>query len=195
MKCLETESLIRYAYHLTDEPVGSQVREHLAACARCREIVEQYGRLDALLDEWKEAEPSPQFDARVRQAVEAHQATCGRRGWWGWDWARSLALASLGVLIVTGVVWFARSHPPISRVAVRQPRQVSSPPATVQKAEVRTSVTPHAGVKKAHAVPALSSVDASLNEDNDAQALEDYDLAAQFDVLSELPKEEARVAN
>ena len=78
MKCLETEKLISYAYRLMDEPAASEVRAHLGECSRCREIVEQYGRLDAVLDEWKAAEPTPEFDARVRQAVEAQQA--GARG-------------------------------------------------------------------------------------------------------------------
>ena len=53
----------------------------------------------------------------------------------------------------------------------------------------------HAGVKPAQAVPELKSAGASLNEDKDTQALEDYDLAANFDLLSELPKGEPRVAN
>ena len=96
MKCLETERLISYAYRLTDEPAASKVRAHLEECARCREIVEQHGRLDAVLNEWKIAEPTPEFDARVRQAVEARQAGRAAWGFWGWSWARGLALASLG---------------------------------------------------------------------------------------------------
>ena len=86
------------------------MRAHLGECPRCREIVEQHGRLDALLDEWKAAEPTPGFDARVRQAVEAQQARREAWGFWGREWARGLALASLGVLIIAGVVWFTRSH-------------------------------------------------------------------------------------
>ena len=128
MKCLETEKLISYAYRLMDEPAASEVRAHLGECPRCREIVEQHGRLDALLDEWKTAEPTPGFDARVRQAVEAQQARREAWGFWGWDWARGLALASLGVLIIAGVVWFTQSHRWVSnssRVATRQPQQAS----------------------------------------------------------------------
>ena len=88
-----------------------EVRAHLGECPRCREIVEQHGRLDAVLDEWKAAEPTPGFDARVRQAVEARQARRAAWGFWGGDWARGLALAALGVLIIAGVVWFTQSHP------------------------------------------------------------------------------------
>ena len=199
MKCLETEKLIRYAYHLTDEPAASQVHAHLGECRRCREIAEQHGRLDALLDEWKAAEPTPWFDARVRQAVEAPQAKRGAWGLWGRQWGRSLALASLGVLIITGVVWFTRSHlrvPNSSGVATREARQASGLRTPAQAAKLQfPTATGHADARPAQAAPKFQSAGASSNEDQDAQALEDYDLAANFDLLSELPKGEPRVAN
>jgi hypothetical protein len=199
MKCLETERLISYAYHLTDELAASQVRAHLGECSRCREIVEQHGRLGALLDEWKATEPTPWFDARVRQAVGASQARRKPGGFWGREWARGLALASLGVLIIAGMHWFTQVHPWASKpsgIATRQPQQVRDPRTTAQTAELRSPiVVPRAGLKPVPAVPGFKSADASSNEDNDAQALEDYDLAANFDLLSELPKGEPRVAN
>jgi anti-sigma factor RsiW len=199
MKCLETERLISYAYRLTDEPEASQVRAHLGECPCCREIVKQHGRLDALLDEWKAAEPTPWFDARVRQAVETQQARRERWGFGGLDWARGLALAALGILIIAGVVWFTQSHHGVSNlsgVATREPQQASGPqtPALVAKGQSPTAPA-QTGVKPAQAVHGVKSADASSNEDNDAQALEDYDLAANFDLLSELPKGEPRVRN
>jgi anti-sigma factor RsiW len=197
MKCLETEKLIRYAYRLTDEPAASQVRAHLGECPRCREIVEQHRRLDVLLDEWKAAEPTPGFDARVRLAVEAQQA--GRERGWGWEWARGLALASLGILLIAGVVWFTRSHPGVSNpssAATRQPHQASGPQTPAQVAKLPSpTFTAHRGVQPAQAVPELASTGAFSNDDRDSQALEDYDLAANFDLLSELPKGGPRVAN
>jgi hypothetical protein len=199
MKCLETEKLIGYAYRLTDEPVASEVRAHLADCPRCREIVEKHGRLDALLNEWKAAEPTPGFDARVRQAVEAQQA--GRWGWsfWGRQWARGLALASIAVLIIAGVVWFTQSRFGVSNsssAARREPPRVSGAQTPAQVANLPSpAVMPHAGMRPAQTVPELKLAGVALNEDKDAQALEDYDLAANFDLLSELPKGERRVAN
>ena len=83
MKCLETEKLIGYAYRLMDESAASEVRAHLGECPRCREIVEQHGRLDAVLNEWKAAEPTPGFDARVRQAVEAAAGKARGQGFLG----------------------------------------------------------------------------------------------------------------
>jgi anti-sigma factor RsiW len=199
MKCLETEQLISYAYHLVDKAAASEVGAHLAECPRCSTIVEQYGRLDALLDEWKVAEPSAWFDARVRRAVEAQPAAREPRGFWSREWARSLTLAALGILIVAGVAWFARRHSSAANspgVAVQSPQPSKRPQRPAQTAKLRSPVTtPHAGVKLARPVPGLKSVDASWSEDNDAQALEDYDLAANFDLLSEVPKGEPRVAN
>ena len=197
MKCLDTEKLIRYAYHLTDESAASEVRVHLGECSRCREIVEQHGRLDALLDEWKAAEPTPEFDARVRQAVEAQQSRRAAWGFWGTEWARGLALAALGVLIITGVVWVTQSHPRASitsGVATRQPQQAMGPQTPAPQLHA-PATTAQAGVKPVPAAPPHQSAGVSANEDRDAQALEDYDLAANFDLLSELPKGERRVTN
>jgi hypothetical protein len=41
----------------------------------------------------------------------------------------------------------------------------------------------------------LGSAAATSSDDKDALAMEDYDLAANFDLLSEIPKGERRVAN
>jgi predicted anti-sigma-YlaC factor YlaD len=199
MKCLETEKLIGYAHGLTDEPMASEVREHLADCPRCREIVEKHGRLDALLNEWKAAEPTPGFDAHVRQAVEAQQA--GRWAWsfWGRQWARGLALASIGVLLVAGVVWFTQSRFGVlnfSGTARREPSPASGAQTAAPMANFHSpAVMPHAGMRPAQTAPKLGWAGVARNEDKDAEALEDYDLAANFDLLSELPKGERRVAN
>jgi predicted anti-sigma-YlaC factor YlaD len=196
MKCLETEKLIGYAYRLTEEPVASEVRAHLVDCSRCREIVEKHGRLDALLNEWKAAEPTPGFDARVRQAVEAQQAGRWAWGFWGRQWARSLALASIGVLIIAGVVWFTQSRLWVSNSARRESQQVSGAQTPAQVVNLHSpAVTPDAGMRPAQTAPTLKLAGVALNEDKDAEALEDYDLAANFDPLSELPKGKRRVAN
>lgn len=199
MKCLETEKLIGYAYHLIDESAELQVRAHLGECPRCRAIVEQHARLDAVLDEWKPTQPTPEFEPRVRQAVEAQQS--GRWAWgvWGLGWSRALALASLGVLIVAGVIWSTRVHRPVSdssRVAARQTQRSSGAAVPPQVAKVRHPATAKAPVvRSAQAAAESELASSSSTEDKDALALEDYDLAANFDVLSELRKGESRVAN
>jgi len=199
MKCLDTERLIGYAYRLLDEPAAAEVCGHLQECTRCREAVAQYGRLDAVLNEWHEPGPSPAFDVRVRQAVEAEQARRERWGFTGWQWARNLALASLGVLMVAGLVWLNRNHRGVDHstlVATQQSphaggAQNSGAAMNVHSAPSPTRVDVTPGL---HA-PSQESVNNGSTDDKDTQAMEDYDLAANFDVLSEIPKGERRVAN
>ncbi|MGO8788178.1 MAG: hypothetical protein ACLQVL_12460 [Terriglobia bacterium] len=199
MKCLETEKLIGYAYRLIDEAAESEVRAHLGECCRCRKIVEQHARLGVVLDEWKPIQPTPEFDPRVRQAVDARQSSRSAWGGWGLGWSRGLALALLGVLVIAGVVWSTRIHRPVSdssKVAARQPQTTSGARAPAQVASVHhPAVAGRAGVRPAQAAPDYQSAVAASTDDKDAQALEDYDLAANFDVLSELRKGESRVAN
>jgi len=54
--------------------------------------------------------------------------------------------------------------------------------------------TTHAGAGPAQHVRGLALAHTAMNDDKDAQALEAYDLAANFDLLSELPEAETQVA-
>jgi hypothetical protein len=199
MKCLETENLIRYAYRLIDEPAALQVRAHLRECPRCREIVEEHAGLDSLLSEWKVVDPTPGFDARVRQAVEARLAQRAGSSFWGGQWTRGLALASLAILVIAGVVllmhgprWFS----PSPQVVKQQPPPspgVHTPPQTANLHPL--AVPAHTAKRSAHVVPEAQRVGVIVSDEKVAQALEDYDLAANFDLLSELPKGEPRVVN
>jgi anti-sigma factor RsiW len=199
MKCLESEKLIGYAYRLLDEAAAAQVCAHLGECPRCRGIVEQHRRLDTVLGEWKAAGPSPGFDARVRQAVEADAARRAARGFWGLEWARGLAVASLGLLIVASAMLLThgRHATPVSpRAATRQARQAvgSQTPAQVAK-DNPSAVVPGAGKQPGEPANRIASAGASSIDDKDLQALDDYDLAANFDLLSELSKRGKRVVN
>jgi hypothetical protein len=199
MKCFDDEILGRYAYRLTDEPVTSQVRAHLGECARCLGIVEQHEGLDAVLDEWKSADPTPGFDARVRQAVEAEQGRRERWGLWGLGWVRGLATASVAILIVTASVWLAHRHQHSanpSEVATRQPQaaashQASSPSMKAQAASESVHVDP----RRAGAAPGVAAADDISNDDQDGLAMEDYDVAANFELLSEMPKADSHGGN
>jgi hypothetical protein len=161
--------------------------------------VDQYGRLDAVLSEWEVAEPTPAFDARVRQAVEVQQAGRAAWGFWSWSWARGLALVSLGVLMMAGVVWFTQSHRRFStpsQVVARHPQPAGSAQSPAPVASLHSpGVTLHPDIRPAQTAAEPQSAGNSSNEDKDAQALEDYDLAANFDLLSEIPKGEPRVVN
>jgi hypothetical protein len=199
MNCLDRESLFGYAHRLLGEQEATQVRAHLAACSRCREAVERYESLDAVLEEWKPAEPSAWFDARVRQAVEAQEAHRAARRFWSAEWMRGLALASLGVLVIAGVAWYTHRHRPTptpSTLATQQPHQAAAPRAPAEVAKLNPApVAPRQAVKGSKPAPVAPSAAASLNDDEDARTSDDYDLFANFDVLSELPKRGDQVAN
>ncbi len=199
MNCLDAETLSRYAYRLTDESEDSQVRAHLGECPRCRGLVEQHERLDAVLDEWKSADPTPGFDARMRQAVEAAQARRERWGLWGLGWARVLAAASVMVLVAAGTVWltqrhYRNAHP--MEVAARQPQQapaqrISAPSAKVQKPDL----TAHADRRPAEIAHLGAAASDLSSDEQDGLGIEDYEVAANFDLLSEMPKTEPRSGN
>jgi anti-sigma factor RsiW len=200
MNCLERERLFGYASRLLDEPEMTQVRAHLEACPRCREIVESYAQVDAVLGEWKSVEPSAWFDARVRQAVQAQSAPSAARELWALRWVRGLALAALGVLVISGVLWFARSPHAVSRsstVATRRPNPAAPAPVAPEEAQLKNPevVTPRHPEKSVKPATVVNSAVAPTLDDEDAVTAEDDDLFANFDVLSELPKTETRIAN
>jgi hypothetical protein len=199
MNCPERERLFDHTQRLLDQPEAARVRAHLEACPQCSRVVDGYLRLDSVLDEWTTVEPSPGFDARVRQAVETSQAGSAARGLWGLRWAGGLALASLGILLVAGLVWLTRSHRPVSvpaTVATQSPRPTAPAPTPREVAKLTPpSVASHQAVTAPQPVTELEPKAVSSSEDEDAHALEDDDLVANFDLLSEIPKGEARVAN
>ena len=198
MKCLETEKLIRYAYRLTDEAALSEVRAHLGECSHCREIIEQYGRLDTLLNDWRVAGPTPEFDVRVRQALETRQSKAAPWGLWNPAWVRSLSLAGLAALVMVGVIWIKPTHRrvPIPAVVVGH-LPLSAKHAHAEGVAVRgaADTAPNTSVAAAKSALATGVISPTSSQDTDAQALEDYDMAANFDVLSELPKGDLRGAD
>ena len=99
-------------------------------------------------------------------------------------------------MIVTGVAWFGHDHHGAlnsTQIATRhsQPATALAPMANPQTPAEPTQ----AQVTVAQQSPELELVGAAASGDKDALAMEDYDLAANFDLLSEIPKGEPRVAN
>ena len=205
MKCFEREQLFAYGHRLLAAREEEQVRVHVSECGACRAVVKEYGKLDTLLDGWRPAEPSPWFDARVRAAIAAETAKPYRsRSPFSLGWVRWLAPA-LGVVLVlaaTLAVWWSRrslerpvTQPVVSSPASRAPQNVVTPapvlvPApTPQMARTQPVETPR---------PVTAAVKAGEDElglYENLTVLEDYDLLANFDVLSELPRGEKKVGN
>jgi hypothetical protein len=203
MKCCEREQLFAYCQRLLAADEEEKVRAHVAECAACRAVVGEYEKLDTLLDDWRPAEPSPWFDARVRAAIAADLSQAqSARPLFGLAWVRWLvpALGLAVVLVAALVIWRSHRSPvhPATQavapaVAPQVPQNVANPafPAAVQQAP-RPQM---ARTQPAPAQPAATAAREDLQLYEDLSVLEDYDLLASFDVLSELPKGEQEVEN
>ncbi len=178
--CLEREQIFSHASKMLDARKENEVRAHLESCAACRAIAAEFDKLDAVLDAWRPAEPSPGFDARVRAAVTASDSAKPRL--FGIHWSQFVAPACLVVLVVVAtLVVFERRRPAASRTTAYPTAGQAAPPP-----------------KQGSALPAQASAPADENELSLYQnlpVLEDYDMLANFDVLSELPKGEKKIAN
>jgi hypothetical protein len=129
--------------------------------------------------------------------VEVQQAQREAWGFWGWEWARGLALASLGVTLVAGVVWLNQHHRGISNPSTIATRQQQKG-ARISRQTLNSQVpgeTTQADTAPGQQVSPVESASSASSDDRDAQAMEDYDLAANFELLSEIPKGGTRVVN
>jgi hypothetical protein len=171
--CFEREHLFAYALEMLEAQDKLEVRQHVAECARCRGVLEEYRQLDRVLDSWQPLEPSPWFDARVRSkiaAVEESLPSLWGRVLAGLGWSRWMAPAVVTMMVVVvsavmverrpGLLPDSFTHIPGGANA-RSPANPPSPMSTPEMAEERTG---------------------------GAATLDDYDMLASFDVLSELPK-------
>lgn len=181
MKCIDRERLFAYALGLHESREEAGVRAHLAECAACRGAVEQYRKLDAVLDEWKPTGPSTWFDTRL--GARLRQAEKERAGFFGLRPIQWLAPAVALVALVA-----------VSTVILRMKRPVAVPKASVPPAvQVATPAAPTVATSKAGTETESGQDELSLYKN--LPVLEDYDLLADFDVLSELPKAGKQVEN
>lgn len=175
MNCHEHEKLFSYVHQMLGPAEAEEVRAHLAECAPCGQVVEEYRKLDLALDDWTTPEPSPWFDARVRARVEASGTE--KSGFLGFGRLRALAVSMLSVvLMVTGFIALRHRHAPETSGSVASR---SLPPAS-------QAASQPAGATEAQIQPLPPEEE--LKMDENLSVLEDYDMLANFDVLSELPQ-------
>lgn len=110
MNCERMEALwIGYVDGRATPRERREAEVHLAACAACRKRLEEFRGVWKLLEEAPAPDPSPWFDARLRQRVAAEPAP----GFWqrlaSWLPQPRLALATLA-LVALGV-WVASAPP------------------------------------------------------------------------------------
>lgn len=195
MKCLERERIFAYVHRLLEAGEVEEVRAHLDECPACRAVAQDEERLDSVLAEWKAPEASPWFDARLRARL-ASENEGGFWGFWGFlAWRRWLLPATIVALIVLGIV--------VTREAPRQPQQMATQeaPRVAPPIEPLPEVPqPEKTVQAQASVPGAKQTPAKLEEDElslyqNLPLLEDYELLANFDVLSELPVGDQKVVN
>lgn len=174
MKCLEREKLFQLVHEMLEPYEAEQVRRHLAACAECARAAEEYCRLDAALDDWSAAEPSPWFDARVRARVAS---AAEKRPWFGLWRVRALAAVVAAVVVILAAVVVFHHQPVVENhhTAISQQQPEPGPDATEPSEPTEALRKP---------LPA----DEQLKMDENLSLLEDYDVVSNFDALSELPQ-------
>lgn len=175
--CPKREDIFALSQGILAEREMKSVKAHLGDCVTCRNLFERYLRLDSVLDGWMPAvEPSPWFDARLRAALASLTPASASTGfrWLGSSWARWLALSGVTVCLLAGAV--------LTRHTLRLHRQQSS-----------AAVTQVARSEKPNAVQSEAAQELKMYQN--LPVLEDYDMLANFDVISELPKGSSKVAD
>ncbi|HEY6293678.1 MAG TPA: zf-HC2 domain-containing protein [Terriglobia bacterium] len=187
--CMKREQIFALAESMLSAREEEQARAHLAGCEDCRKVFESYRRVDSVLDEWMpEAEPSPWFDARMRAAVAAAGSANRSRGFLGLTLNRWLALPAMAsLLVITGVVAY--------RDLRSRPSGGPGNTAAVTSAARAVQAAPAAQVASPAGAPAHEAATQELKMYQNLPVLEDYDMLAGFDVISELPKGSGKIAD
>jgi anti-sigma factor RsiW len=174
MKCIEREKLFQLVNKMLEPHEEDEVRTHLAACVACARVAEEYRRLDAALDDWTAAEPSPWFDARVRARVASGEANVP---WFGFGKVRAVtAVVAAAVVILAAVVVFHHQQVVENHHSVVSQQQAEPNPPIAKPSEPTEALR--------QPLPA----DEQLKMDENLSLLEDYDVVSNFDALSELPQ-------
>lgn len=179
----ERQQLFALAERLLAAPEARKVAAHVAACAGCRAIIESYHKVDSALDAWKPLEPSPWFDARMRAALRTAEPARRPRTLFGLEWSRVLSPALAAMLVVVaGTV--------ILRDRLRPGSRAGEKVAAVQ--------VPHgnpAAPAQAQGDPRTQSARQELKMYENLGVLEDYDMLANIEGISEPTQVDAGAAN
>jgi anti-sigma factor RsiW len=165
-KHLKEAEIIPYLDARLSDAERQRLDRHLTDCSACRTQLAEFRALLGVLEEWKAVEPSPAFDAAVRERLRAQPEPLPR---WAWLRLRSAWGAALVVLVMVAIgLWQFTSLVP--------PQEQGSAP---DRAQVEPTVVPDT-------VPETASAEGdSLELLDDPVLLENYELLAEFDVLFE----------
>jgi hypothetical protein len=188
MKCLEREKLFEYVHRMLEPQEAEAARQHLTQCGACRAMLAEYERLDGVLTGWKAPEPSPWFEARLRAHLAAEKEG-GIWGTWGFlEWRRWLlpaTVVALAVLAIMIAIQLPREPQPVANQDA--PRVVAPAPRVPEKTAPEETMRAQAPPRSPARVP-VRTQEEDLAADEGFSALDDYELVANFDVLSELSR-------
>jgi hypothetical protein len=68
------DTLLALFYQEVSPPEEQRMRAHLAACADCREYMQVLSRIEYALNQWPEAQPTPNTFDRILANIPAKQA-------------------------------------------------------------------------------------------------------------------------
>ncbi|HET7215349.1 MAG TPA: zf-HC2 domain-containing protein [Terriglobia bacterium] len=178
MKCVDREKIFLYFHQVLEPDEADRVRRHVAGCEGCARKAEEYRRLDSALDDWTAAEPSPWFDAKVVARVGANENR--NSGFFGFGRVRMLvaAVAAMALIIVAVVVF---NHSKVAEI---------NHPASSQQQPVASAASSQVS-NKMEALKKPLPAEEQLKMDENLSVLEDYEVVANFDALSELPQANA----
>lgn len=205
MKCTLAEQLIPlFAGGDLQPPEAETLRQHLDACAACRQLAEEFAASQSWLREFA----APEFDEAVfadlrasvlkeiAQAGEGEQfanaaglaftqsLSANNSSWLGWllpRWNPRLAFAAAALILLAGLAWVVVRHQPSPRettVAGGDSPKPSLPPAprpVPKQVQVVAQETPN----PAHPRPALRPRPAALEKRHSPVAPPATDLTAQ----------------
>ena len=140
------------------------VEMHLADCASCTERVQGFSAVSSVLEEWKNIEPSPWFDARLEQRLARQKQAS---------------------------VWLDRWIRPVWLVPLRFPAAVLAVLVLVSVVVIRTGDLPGPEQETAseQVAPMVTVTAANVDEVALYQSLpvlENWELLRNFEVLQEL---------
>ena len=192
-KCFDREKIFGFVYKMLAPAEEAEVRQHLDQCAECRGVAQEFGKLDAVLGEWRERNPSPWFDERLKQKL-AERGVPSRRFFFDTPSVRVFALAMLAIFVVAVALmfnYFRQPHPgeeteaPVAQTpaAAATQKPETLPPAQQQQAKVEPAPQAAAETAKQTLAP-----EEELTMYRNLAVLENFDMFENFDVLSELPE-------
>jgi anti-sigma factor RsiW len=178
---LRDHEFIPYADGRLAEAERRRLETHLGACANCRERLEELRGVLGVLNEWKAAEPSPAFDARLRARLAEEPETTA-----SFDWLRPAYGGALAVAVLVLAAALLDRWAPIGEAPTPPVAQVQPTP-TVPPARPQTT---------APAQPKTPTVTTDANDtlavlENPA-VLDNFEMIEQFDALFEAQQKEAK---